>query len=259
MHKGWSPKASTPQTSITLKETERSGSLITYRLYAIGLPRDQHYSLVSWPVTQREPGVLLSGVTVDGSGLAICAGKPGDCGLPDKPDDPIDLKINPVKGEPFRVALISPDGKTKAFAKAVPIPNQATDGGCSLQATLLLPGAVEVAIEGSGFAPNADLTLETNSSGERQSKKAKADSDGTYYSAILPYKQGESRGTAEVKIKSSSCSPAVSFDWGASARLLNLGGLIPGEEFIFHRRDRWRKTWILREVAHLLGICLQVV
>ncbi len=214
-HRTWGPALSTPNVSLSLKEIARSGRTITYQLYASGLPHDKRYLLLSWPVTQGQPGVVLQGVTLDDKGLAVCAGKPDTCGSPDKLNDPIDLKLNPAKGEPFRVALICADDRNlKAFAKVVPLPNQANDKGCSIQSVLLTPGAEEVAIEGTGFEPNADLTFESNSSGERHSAKAKAGADGNYFSVMLPYKQGEQHGTTQVTIKSVACSPVLTFNWG---------------------------------------------
>ena len=214
-HHAWGPALNKPNTSLSLKETARSGPTISYQLYASGLPHNRHYLLLSWPVTQKEPSVVLHGVTLDDNGLAVCAGKPDTCGSPDKLNDPIDLKLNPAKGEPFRVALIcSDDRNVKAFAKTVPLPNQSIDKGCSIQSVLLTPRAEEVAIEGTGFEPSADLTFESSSSGERHSVRAKADADGNYFSVMLPYRQGEQHGTTQVTIKSSACSPVLTFTWG---------------------------------------------
>lgn len=216
MDRAWGPNLNSPHASISLrKEKSDTGPVVKYRLYATGLPRQSKYSLVTWPVTQLGPSTGLEGVTLNESGLAICAGLAGTCGSADKPNDPIDLTFIPVKGEPFRVALISAsDPKLKAFLKIVPIPNEAKDKGCSIQAVLLLPGAVEVAIEGSGFPPNAALTLETNSEGEQHSGTGKTDSNGNYFSVILPYVQGMQRGTAHVKLNAAECQPALSFQWG---------------------------------------------
>jgi hypothetical protein len=215
MHRAWGPPLSSPNAALALKETARSGQAVSYRLYASGLPLDGNYSLVSWPVTERGPAVVLTGVTLNASGLAICAGAPGDCGSPDKPNDPIDLKLQPIMGEPFRVALISStDPKLKAFAKIVPNPNQVIDKGCSLQSVLLLPGAAEVLIEGSGFAANADLTIELNFLGERHKQKVKADAEGVYSTVLLPVAPGRVGGDTELRVKSAACNPVLTFHWG---------------------------------------------
>lgn len=151
---------------------------------------------------------------MDASGLAICAGTPGTCGSADKPNDPIDLILQPNAGEPVRLGLVSADGATKVFAKVVPIPLRGEDKACSVEATLLTPGAELVLIAGSGFQSNGDLTMESVSEGERHSSKGKADANGRYVSAILPYKQGVGSGIAKVNLKASGCIPSVSVPWG---------------------------------------------
>jgi hypothetical protein len=71
-----------------------------------------------------------------------------------------------------------------------------------------------VAIEGSGFAPSAELSIETNSGDEHHAGKAKAEADGTYFSVVLPYRTGVKNGTTQVKFKSPACTPVLSFNWG---------------------------------------------
>jgi len=214
MHDVWGPKASTPNMSLSLREASREGPMIRIRMYATGLPKQGIYTLFQWPVTQREPSQSLGGITFDESGLAVCAGTPGTCGTPDKPNDPIDVVLKPVPGEPSRLALISADQAIKLYAKIVPIPLKGEDKGCSVEAVLLTPGFELVAIEATGFPPNTDIVMDTDSEGERHGGKARTDTNGRYISAILPYKQGLARGTAKVTLKASGCSPSVTFPWG---------------------------------------------
>ena len=121
MHEAWGPKASTPNTLLRIVET-RVGQVNKFRLIADGVPRDAVYTLVTWPVTQKGPSEALKGVTVDASGLAICAGTAGTCGSAEKLNDPIDLVLQSVPGEPVRLGLVSADGATKVFAKLIHIP-----------------------------------------------------------------------------------------------------------------------------------------
>ncbi len=214
LHEAWGPKASTPNTSLAITESERSGPLIKFRLTAGGVPKDLTYSILAWPVTQKGPSEVLKGVTLDASGLAICAGKPGTCGSASKPDDPIDLVLRPAPGEPVRLALVSSDGGTKVFAKLVPVALRGEDRGCSVEATLLTPGAELVLIEGSGLPSDGEITMDSESGGERRGGKGKADSDGRYATAILPYRQGVAGGTTVVTLKAGKCAPSVQVPWG---------------------------------------------
>jgi hypothetical protein len=130
MHEVWGAKASTPNASLAIKESTRTGQVINLRLIADGVPKDGVYSLVTWPVTQKGPSEMLKGATLDSSGLAVCAGKPGTCGSADNPNDPIDVTVQPIPGEPIRLGIVSADGATKVFAKVVPNPLHGDDRGC---------------------------------------------------------------------------------------------------------------------------------
>lgn len=209
----WGPSASTPNMSLTIKETSRSGQTIKFGLSGEGLPKDKTYSIVSWPITQDKLSKILSGVTFNSSGVAICAGIPNTC-AGEKPDDPINLVAQPVSGEPIRFGVISDDGAIKLFAKIVPLPLKGEDRGCTVEAVLLTPDATLLWIEGSGFAPDSEVTFEGDSEGERQSHTAKTDPGGRYISSVLPYKQGIAQGTIKITLRSTKCSPSVSVPWG---------------------------------------------
>ena len=190
------------------------GPVIKLRLIADGVPKNGVYSLVTWPVTQKGPSEVLKGVTLDSSGLAICAGKPGTCGTADNPNDPIDVTVQPIPGEPVRLGLISADGATKVFAKVVPNPLHGDDRGCGVDAVLLTPGAELVLIVGSGFPIDSDLTMDSASEGEHHGGKGKADAEGRYVSAIMPYVQGVAAGVTTVNLKAGKCGPSVKVPWG---------------------------------------------
>jgi hypothetical protein len=78
MHEAWGAKASTPKASLVIKESTRSGQIIKFQLVADGMPKDGVYSLLAWPVNQKGPSQVLTGVTLDASGYRqgrISAGK----------------------------------------------------------------------------------------------------------------------------------------------------------------------------------------
>lgn len=212
----WGAKLTTPGASLKLKLISGNPTRpFKYHLYAQGLPKDAIFSIMQWPVTQNQPSELLGGVTLNAEGLAVCAGKPGRCGSADKPDDPIDYVFNPVKGEPVRLALVTQQApKKQAFVKIVPIPIEAVDRGCRLDAVVLMPRAEEVLIEGSGFKPGEELATNSSSAGEHLAGKSKADPKGQFFSVVLPHRKGERNGTTRFEVKAPECSPAVEFPWG---------------------------------------------
>ncbi|HEX5423993.1 MAG TPA: hypothetical protein VFW94_10615, partial [Candidatus Acidoferrales bacterium] len=140
IQRDWGPKLNSPGVGISLKEMGRQktdkGTAVRYRIFATGFPPDGTYSLNTLDLNLNA-STALEGITLDKSGLAICAGRPGTCSS-GAPDDPIDLEILAARGEPKRFGFVSQDGTTKAFISVIPFPIVGTDHGCSAEAILLL-------------------------------------------------------------------------------------------------------------------------
>jgi hypothetical protein len=215
MHQAWGPQMNSPGVSITLKETERSLPEVKYEIHAVGFPRERRYTILSWPANRPGPQEMLTGVTLNAAGVAICAGTPGTC-TGNGPNDPIDIVLRPVKGEPARIALVSEgdEDHLKALVNFAPIPNRTTDKGCTLESIMLLPDSAFVAIQGTGFKPNADLTFLGESEGEHHDGHGTADADGKYFVALAPNVKGKEKGTTRVSVISPDCSLSLSFHWG---------------------------------------------
>jgi hypothetical protein len=78
---------------------------------------------------------------------------------------------------------------------------------------LLTPGAELLFVEGTGFFPNSELTMRTDSEGEKHDFNGRVDAKGRSTSALLPYKQGLTHGTISILLSSGTCSPTVSVPW----------------------------------------------
>lgn len=156
----WNSRINSPGVSIKVSEVGRSEPhRIYYRLTGSGFPPNLKYTIVAWPVSQLKPEAVMSGVTLDASGLAVCAGTPGT-GEGDGTNDPIRLVFSPVKSEPIRLSLVSDDEKhLRAFISLVPVPNRVTDKECSLEEVMLAPNYSLVALQGGGYEPNSDYPV----------------------------------------------------------------------------------------------------
>ena len=209
-----------PGVTLSLKEIERTRTpdrtLITYRLYAEGLPKDEIYTLFQ---IQIDGSSLknIAGITLDSNGQAVCAGREGTC-RGEAPNDPIDLVAFAGKGEPKRFALVSQDdSEIRGFVSVQPFPNVATDKACKLESVLGTPNGELTFIQASGFEPNSALTINGQSYSEKHDYTAKADADGMYFSALLPKVAGKKSGKTVIEVKSASCSPKLHFQWGENS------------------------------------------
>jgi len=217
IQKNWGQKMGSVGATMTLKEVSRESvngaTGIKYHIFVTGMPKDKLYSLVAVSFDLR-PVTYLQGITLDDSGMAICAGRPETCGDSSKPNDPVEPILLAAKGEPKRFGLISSDGQNKAFVSVTPFPIEGKDRGCSVDVTLLLAHGEAVLIHGAGFQSNATVNVVTQSENEKASGDLKSDSNGEVYYIELPYVKGKTDGQAQVTLTSQACAPSVSYKWG---------------------------------------------
>jgi hypothetical protein len=217
LQRDFGKKMNSPGVELSLKETTRSResdrTLISFGLNATGLPSNTTFSLfqVQMDGTTRK---LMEGVTFNAKGEAICAGRQDTC-QGNGPDDPIDLVVYGGKAEPARFALVSNDEEhVKAFVGVVPFPNATTDRGCRLESVLGTPNGELTYIQGTGFEPNEELTIDSQSYDEKHHATSKAAADGSYFVATLPFVSGKKSGKTVWEVKSKNCNPKLSFSWG---------------------------------------------
>ena len=214
-HEAWRTMSS-PGASIQAKAARRERNIFYYNLYATGLPTDQLYTVVAWPVTGQKPYVQLEGVSIGKDGLVGCTGRqPNECEDPDSSQDhpgTVDFTLEPVKGEPYRFALIN--GDSKASVIIVPDPIAAKDKGCTLDVERLTPGFELAFFTGTGYRPNLEITFDSESYGEKHTVKTTADGEGKIHFGIMPFVSGHSKGTTRMAAVGAPCSPSLKFDWG---------------------------------------------
>ena len=214
-HEAWRTMSS-PGASIQAGESGREGNVVSYNMYVTGLPTDQLYTVLTWPVTGQKPYVQLEGVSIGKDGLVSCTGQqPGECEDPDsspKDSGAVDFAFKPAKGEPYRFALIN--GDSKASIVIVPEPIAAKDKGCTLDVVRLTPGFELAFFTGTGYRPNLEITFDSESYGEKHTVKTTADGEGKIHFGIMPFVSGHSKGTTRMAAVGAPCSPSLKFDWG---------------------------------------------
>lgn len=222
----WGAPISSPGIVLNMKETGRTktpaGTEITYQLAATGFTAGEKLTLTRWPLDGNIQTVL-DGLTVGPSGQAICAASSPvtdatagvtACAKTMQPNQPVEVKTTAGLGEAIRVALIDPEQKRGAAASVVPFPLSGEDKGCKVQIILGLKDASLILIEGDGFPPNAAVTLDTESWGDKRPLNAKTNAEGHIIAASLPGVAGHDTGTTTVSYKGATCAPSLTFPWG---------------------------------------------
>jgi hypothetical protein len=201
-------RANSPGAKLRAKEVSRTradgGVMVGYELFADGFTANR-FDLITVPITPKAEPV--------GAGTELSLEKDGQ--VMDGPNDPRVLFFpNFVPGEPARIGLLTKDGKERAFVVIVPNPIEASDHGCTLKVTRLLPKFEFAFVEGSGFTPNSDVELQANSMGEVHNGKLKSDVAGMVQTGILPFVDGRAEGQIQVSLLGKPCNPRVTFHWG---------------------------------------------
>ena len=213
---------STPGMTAEVREISRGtvkGKLeVQYHIYVSGALKNQIYTLVDWPPNVPDPSPSIAGLSVLEDGEVVCAGRETDqCSNPDKPekrDSPVKLVFYPLRGEIYRLALISQDQQAKMFFSVIPSPIRETQNGCSLEAVSLRLKNELVLIRGQGFEPYEEVTLESRSFEQTQTRADKVDGKGEYQLPMQPFVKGQGVGTMELKLAGAKCAPVLKFQWG---------------------------------------------
>ena len=190
-------------------------NMVVYRGYAPGVATDQQYALITWPIGGQMQ-IVANQVWINNHGLLMCAQPTKEEQNADSVSekDEIDFVVEAGKGEPKRFALVSQDPKLVIPGTLVPYPLEAKDKACSMQALLAGPHGEAFILEGSGFAPQAEVKLDSVSAGEHQTGTFHSSPTGQLTTTILPFVEGKDHGVAEVHLSAPDCNLSLKLPWG---------------------------------------------
>ena len=134
----WGEKFNSKGATLVVKEGGRSRvngqTVITYNLFASGLPRNAEYTLWTRLAGRNPQAVADAFINKDGLVVNVLADPAHNVA-----EDPINLKVVAGLGESKQFAVISNDGQYQAFGQVVPFPIEKTAGPCNISATMLGP------------------------------------------------------------------------------------------------------------------------
>jgi len=209
----WDERFNSPGAKLTSRELGRtvvSGrTVVTYNLFASGLPKDKHYLLWMLNVGHDPQPAADAYINEEGKVVNVLADPQRQVS-----EDPVNVRVFGAKGEPTKFAVISDDDRFRAFAQIIPFPIEITSGPCHLTAIQTGPNYLGLFIGISGLKPNEELVVDQRSEGEGGQTKAKADNEGNYNALQLPSVQGKRSGKARFNVASESCKIGIEFPWG---------------------------------------------
>lgn len=209
----WSEKSNSSGATLVLKETGRTQNngqtVVSYRLFASGLPKDLDYTLLTRLVGLDPHAVANAFINNDGLLVNVLADPAHNIA-----EDPIDVRAVAGRGEPKQFALVSNDGRYRVFGQAVPFPIESAAGSCHISATMLAANYEFVLITVGGLAPKEELQVNVRSENEGRQNQATATDQGTYQVLTGTYVQGKPSGTARFEVSAKSCKVGLEFPWG---------------------------------------------
>jgi hypothetical protein len=178
-----------------------------------GLPQGAAFGVFTKPFDHGYHEIE-SGFQLDDSGALVA---PGAGGSKRRLDDLV-LTPGPYPlGAAWEVALVSSDRAIRLFARVVPHPLVATQGGCKLSLELASHLGDRFLASGSGFPPGEEVQTEQSYSGRQIRKPLRASAEGTLASDPITHRPvGVDRG-ARYTVKARTCEVSISYDWGEPA------------------------------------------
>ena len=209
----WGEKFNSNGATLVVKERGRSRvngqTVITYNLFASGLPKDVEYTLWTKLVGSKPEAVADAFINKDGLVVNMLSDP-----VHSVAEDPINLKVVAGRGEPKQFAVIANDGQYRVFGQIVPFPIENADGQCNISATMMGPNYSGIFIVVTGLQPKEEFQTIQQSGREGASTKATAAEDGSYRVLIFPFVKGQSSGKLRLKVSAKACAVGLEVPWG---------------------------------------------
>jgi hypothetical protein len=212
----WGEKFNSSGAQLKFKELDRTRingqTAVTYHMFGSGLPVKAEYTLSTWILGGEPEEQADAYINKDGLVVNVLADPVHKIA-----EDPIDLIVFAGRGEPKRFALISTDGRYRAFGQIVPFPIEATAGPCHMSAVTQAANYTAVLVVVEGLQPGEELQIDGQSAGEGGRAKAQATGQGKYVNVLFPQVTGKRSGTTRFSVTAKSCQIGVEFPWGESS------------------------------------------
>jgi hypothetical protein len=215
----WGENFNSNGATLVAKEVGRSRvngqTVITYNLFASGLPRDVEYTLWMKLVESNPQAVADAFINKDGLVVNVLSDPAHNVA-----EDPINLKVVAGRGEPKQFAVIANDGRHQVFGQVVPFPIEKAGGACSISATMMGQNYSAVSVVVTGLQSKEEFQIGQRSGSEATRTKATAAEDGTYRVIVFPFVKGQSSGKLKFEVTAKACAVGVEVPWGQGSYVI---------------------------------------
>lgn len=215
----WGENFNTGGATLLVKEVGRGRTnkqtVVTYNLFASGLPKDLEYTL--WTRLPGEQPQETAAAYINKDGLIVNVLADPANGIA---EDPINLRVLAGRGEPKLFALISTDAHYRAFGQAVPFPIENALGPCRISATMMSREYNSVFVALTGLQPKEEFQVVQKSGNEGGQTKHTAEADGTFRTLVFPAAKGQSSGKFQLTVTAKSCTVGLEVPWGQGSYVI---------------------------------------
>jgi hypothetical protein len=156
---------------------------------------------------------VASGFRADGAGHLVASAD-------GRSRDLSELVLDPgpyFRGAIWEVAVVSADRTLSAFARAIPRPMVARDGGCTVTLQLVSHRGQRFLASSQGFVPGDDVTIESRYAGRVQQKRQRVPADGVLPADVLTHVAPGPDHSARYSVTGRSCQVTIDYEWGEQA------------------------------------------
>lgn len=222
----WSGAPATPDVTLQIypvgQDTLHGRPRARFKALALGFPSAQPLAAWSFRLGQDRGVCLQSGFVVDSAGYVSC--DPGShaardtCAVCTLPLDQIVLTATGyAAGEPYRLGVISPDGRLRAYAETIPVPVVSESDSLRLHLEMMRPDGLEYAVVGEGFRPGSRIGVTTRSGDRSGTQKMVVPPNGRFRIEVFPQVSGEPGGYTTVTVTVGHKNLTLDWPWGHAA------------------------------------------
>jgi hypothetical protein len=222
----WLGASPTPDVELQLvavgRDTVGSHARVRLKALALGFAPGEHLAAWDFHAGERRGACLESGFVVDSTGRVVCDPRTraatDTCAACMVPLDQVILTATGyAPGEPYRIGVVSSDGRRRAYAETIPNPVESVVDSMRIHLEMMDPFGLDYVVVGEGFRPGSKIGVSTRSGDQSGTQKMIVPASGTFRLEVLPQIAGAPTGFTSVTITAGHRHLTLDWEWGRGA------------------------------------------